>query len=57
MVLLISPSIVAVALAGVLVAPVAQELQTSKPDPKTVTLRAPGIDTPFSRRTWTSCRA
>lgn len=53
MVLLISPSFVVLSLAAVLAAPVAQGLQTSKPDakpdPKSVTLRAPGIDTPFSQ--------
>jgi len=53
MVLLISPSLVALSLAAVLAAPVAQELQTSKPEPKaelqTVMLRAPGIEQPFSQ--------
>lgn len=52
MVLLISPSFVAVSLAALLAAP-AQGLQTSKPDAKphatTVMLRAPGIDQPFSQ--------
>jgi hypothetical protein len=58
MVLLISPSIVAVAVAGVLVAPWPQELQTSKPDPKTVTpTRARYRHAVQPRRTWTSCRA
>ena len=53
MALLISPSFVALSLAAVLAAPVAQELQMSKPDAKPATkvamLRAPGIDQPFSQ--------
>ena len=52
MVLLISPSFVAVSLAALLAAP-AQGLQTSKPDAKAearaAMLRAPGIDTPFNQ--------
>ena len=52
MALLISPSFVALSLAAVLAAPVAQDLQTSKPDAKAdkvVMLRAPGIEQPFSQ--------
>ena len=53
MVLLISPSFVAVSLVALLAAPVAQERQTSKPDAKapakTVMLSAPGIEQPFSQ--------
>ena len=53
MVLLISPSFLAVSLAALLAAPVAQGLQTSKPEAKAETkavmLRAPGIEQPFSQ--------
>jgi uncharacterized protein (DUF305 family) len=47
MVQLISPSFVALSLAAVLAAPVAQAVQTAKPD--AAMLRAPGIDTPFNQ--------
>ena len=49
MVLLISPSFVAVSLAALLAAPVAQGLQTAKPETKAVMLKAPGIEQPFSQ--------